>query len=183
MLVWGGAGSIGSAAVQLAKLMGFSVYATASEKHHAYAKSLGPTRVFEYKREDAVESIVRAVRQDGVRVQMGFDAAGVTKSCMDILKELKGEGPAKLASAISLSGVQPEVEGVEVKFVAAPADEKERTEFFHYVFNVWLKEKLEKGNFVPSPKIHVVEGGLESAQKALDELKKGMSGVRLILKV
>lgn len=53
---------------------------------------------------------------------------------------------------------------------------KERTEHFHFVFNVWLKEKLEKGEFVPSPKIQVVEGGLEGANKGLDELKKGVSG-------
>jgi hypothetical protein len=29
---------------------------------------------------------------------------------------------------------------------------------------------------VPSPKIQVVEGGLEVANKGLDELKKGVSG-------
>ena len=73
--------------------------------------------------------------------------------------------------------------GVEVKFVAAPEDEKERLEFFHFVFRVWLKEKLEKGEFVPSPKIQVVEGGLESAQRGLDVLKKGVNGVKLVLDV
>ncbi|KAL8685243.1 MAG: hypothetical protein Q9218_007883, partial [Villophora microphyllina] len=35
MLVWGGASSIGSAAVQIAKMLGFTVFATASEKHHS----------------------------------------------------------------------------------------------------------------------------------------------------
>lgn len=44
MLVWGGAGSVGSAAVQVAKLMGFHVYVTASEKHHEYLKRLGARR-------------------------------------------------------------------------------------------------------------------------------------------
>lgn len=72
---------------------------------------------------------------------------------------------------------------MEVKFVGAPTDEKERMEFFHFVFGVWLKEKLEKGEFVPSPKIQVVEGGLESAQKGLEKLKKGVNGVKLVLEV
>ncbi len=183
MLVWGAASSIGSAAVQIAKMMGFTVYATASEKHHEYIKSLGASKVWDYRAEGVVESIVKAAQADGVKVQMGFQAAageGVWQSCMDILKEWS---PAKLASAIPLSDQTPKVEGVDVKFVSAPADEKERTEFFHFVFNVWLKEKLDKGEYVPSPKIQVVEGGLEGANKGLDELKGGVSGVKLVLEV
>jgi hypothetical protein len=42
-------------------------------------------------------------------------------------------------------------------------------EFSHFVFGAWLKEKLETGEFVPSPKIQVIEGGLESVQKGLEE--------------
>ena len=114
---------------------------------------------------------------------MGFDAVGQLKSCMEILKELKGEGTAKLASAIPLSEDSPKVEGVEVKFVAAPGDEKERMGFSHFVFRVWLKERLEKGEFVPSPKVKMVEGGLEGVSKGLDELKKRVSGVKLVLEV
>jgi len=183
MLVWGGASSIGSAAVQVAKLMGFSVYVTASEKHHEYLKGLGATKVFDYKGEDVVGKIVKAVKEDGVTVETGFDAVGQVKSCLEILKEVKGHGTARLASAVPLSEDTPTEEGVEVKFVAAPADEGERMEFFHFVFGVWLKERLEKGEFVPSPKVKMVEGGLEGVSKGLDELKKGVSGVKLVLEV
>lgn len=72
---------------------------------------------------------------------------------------------------------------MEVKYIAPPEDEKEKKEHFHFVFRVWLKEKLEKGEFVPSPRVQVVQGGLESAQKGLDELKKGVSGVKLVLEL
>lgn len=183
MLVWGGASSIGSAMVQVAKLMGFRVYATASEKHHEYLMRLGASKMFDYKSADVVASIVKAAKGDGVTVETGFDAVGQLKSCLETLGELKGEGTAKLASAVPLSEDSPKVEGMEVKFVAAPKNEEERTEFFHFAFRVWLKERLEKGEFVPSPKVQVVEGGLESAQKGLDELKKGVSGMKLVLEV
>ena len=183
LLVWGGASSIGSAAVQVAKSMGFNVYVTASEKHHEYLKGLGASKVFDYKNENVVEDIVKAAKADGVTVQAGFDAVGQVKSCLDILKELKGEGTAKLATAVPPSEDTPKAEGVEVKFVSAPEGEKERTEHFHFVLGVWLKEKLEKGEFVPSPKAQVVEGGLESIDKGLDELKEGVSGVKLVLEV
>lgn len=87
-----------------------------------------------------------------------------------------------MAEAVPLSEDLPKMEGVEVKFVAAPTEE-ETTEFFRFVFGVWLKEKREKREFVPSAKIKVVEGGLESANKALDELKNGVSGTKFVLEV
>lgn len=183
MLVWGGASSVGSAVVQVAKLMGFSVYVTASEKHHEYLKSLGASKVFDYRSEHVVESLVKAVKEDGVTLHTGYDVVGQLKPCMEILKELKGSATAKLAEATPMSEDSPKMDGVEAKFVAAPEDEKERTEHLHFIFRVWLKEKLEKGEFVPSPKIKVIEGGLNSAQKALDELKEGVSGVKLVLEV
>ena len=183
MLVWGGASSIGSAAVQIARLMGFTVYTTASERHHEYLKCLGASKVFDYRGESVVRKVVDAAQEDGVTIKMGFDAVGQLKSCLEILKALSGEGPAKLASAVPLSEDSPTMEGVEVNFVAPPLDESERTEFFHFVFRIWLKEHLDKADFVPSPKIQVVDGGLKAAQKGLDELKKGVSGVKLVLEV
>lgn len=182
MLVWGGASSIGSAAVQVAKSMGFRVYTTASEKHHEYLKSLGASKVFDYREEDVVEKIVKAAKEDGVAVQTGFDAVGQMEPSMNILKELKGEGNAKLAEAVPFSEA-PKVEGVEARFIEAPRDEKERTDFFHFIFRVWLKEKLETEEIVPSPKIQMIEGGLESTNEGLDQLKKGVSGLKLVLEV
>ena len=184
MLVWGGASSIGSAAVQVARMMGFRVYVTANERHHEYLEKLGAAKVFDYKSEDVVERIVKAAKEDGVTVNTGFDAVGCLKECLEILKETKGEGAtAKLAEAVLLNEDSPTMEGVDVKFVSAPTDKKEQTEFFHFVFNVWLKEKLEKGEFVPSPGIKVIEGGLESVNKGLDEMRQRVSGVKLVLEI
>jgi NADPH:quinone reductase-like Zn-dependent oxidoreductase len=184
MLVWGAASSIGSAAVQIAHLMGFRVYGTASEKHHEYLKGLGASRMFDYNRKDVEKSIISAAKEDGVSLHTCFDAiADTLEPCLEVLKESKGSGTAKLAYARPLAPDSPQAEGVEVKFISSPSDEAERTEFFHFVCNVWLKEKLEKGQFVPSPKIEVVPGGLQSANKALDQLKKGVSGTKLVLEL
>ncbi|KDQ06000.1 hypothetical protein BOTBODRAFT_39851 [Botryobasidium botryosum FD-172 SS1] len=184
ILVWGGSSSVGSAALQTAKLMGFVVYTTASEKHHEYLKSLGASRVFDYKSEGVEASIIKAAKEDGLTFQVGYDAVGQLQSCLEILKALKEEGTtARVASAVPLSDASPTLEGVEVKFVASPVDEKARTELFHFVYRVWLKEKLEKGEFVPSPKIQVVGKGLESVQEGLDVLKKGVSGTKLVIEL
>ncbi|KAJ8101616.1 chaperonin 10-like protein, partial [Lipomyces tetrasporus] len=183
MLVWGGASSVGSGALQVAKLLGFSVYVTASEKHHSYLKSLGATRVFDYHSDDVVASIVKAAKEDGVAIKTGYVAVGSLQQCLDVLKEFKGDGMAKLASAPRLSPEAPKVDGIEVKFVMGPLGEEARTEHFHFIFHDWLKEKLDTGKFVPSPQIKVVEEGLLSANKALDEMKQGISGTKVVLEV
>jgi len=183
MLVWGGASSMGSAAVQGAKLMGFTVYTTASEKHHEYLKTLGASKVFDYRDDSVVEKIARAAKDDGITIDFGYDAVGQLESCLEVLKRCKGQEVAKLASAIPLSEDSPKVEDVESRFVQAPKDVEERKELFHFIFAIWLKDKLAKGDFVPSPKIKVIEGGLESLDKGLDELKKGVSGVKLVLEI
>ncbi|KAK0638050.1 Dehydrogenase azaJ [Lasiodiplodia hormozganensis] len=182
LLIWGGASSIGTAMIQLANMMGFAVYATASAKHHEYLKTLGAKRLFDYRGEGVEEKIVKAAKEDGVTLELGIDAVGALDSCLRILKELNPNG-AKLASAPPLTPESPKMEGVGLKFVMGPDDTDKLSDFFHFAFNVWLKKKLEAKEFVPSPKVKVVEGGLNSVQAALDELKAGVSGVKLVLQV
>ena len=184
LLVWGGASSVGSAVVQCGRIMGFRVYVAASAKHTDYLKSLGASQVFDYRDENVVANIVKAARDDGVVVSTGYDAVGQLKFSMDVLRQAKADGTAaKVASAVPLSDESPEVEGVEARFVDAPHDEKERDEHFQFVFTNWLKEKLEKGEFLPSPKVKVIEGGLEGINKGLEELKGGVSGVKLAVEI
>lgn len=183
VLVWGAASSVGSTTVQTAKSMGFKVYATASEKHHEYIKSLGASRVFDYKTKNVVDNIVEAVKADGVTVEIGYDAVGALESSQAVLKRLNPTKIVRLASAVPLTPESPTTEGVETKFVMSPLDPRERQEQIHWVFGVWLKKRLETGEFVPSPHIRVIEGGLTSVNKGLDELKKGVSGTKLVLEI
>lgn len=184
LLLWGGAGSVGSVTLQTAKCMGFIIYTTASEKHHEYLKELGASRVFDYKREDVVEQIIKTAKEDGISIDMGYNATpDGLMPCIEVLKAVKGEGMAKLAHAPQLPPDFSEVDGVEVKFVLPPVDAKERTEHFHFVFNVWLKENLANRNLVPSPKVRVIQGGLEAANEGLDEFQKGVSGVKMVLEI
>ena len=183
VLVWGGAGSVGSAALQTAKLLGFTVYATASPKHHDYLKSLGARRLFDYKDTNVVSNIVTAAKEDGLTIATGYDAAGALNELHGVLSQMRGISTAKIASAIPLRGETPSTEGVENVFVAAPNDEAERWEFSKFVFETWLQEKLATGQFKPSPGIQIVEGGLEGLNKGLDELKKGVSGTKLVAQI
>ena len=182
MLVWGGGSSVGSAAIQTANLLGFKVYATASAKHHEYLKSLGAKRVFDYKDEHVVASIVKTVREDQVALYLGYDAVGGLQPCQEILKRLNGDG-TKLVTTIPLQADSPITEGVDTVFVAAPGDWVQRMEFSRFVFGQWLQGKLAMGAFKPSPGLKVVEGGFEGLNQGLDELRQGVSGLKLVMEV
>jgi hypothetical protein len=52
-----------------------------------------------------------------------------------------------------------------------------------WLFNEYLQGALENGSAVPSPPAQIVEGGIGAMQEALDLLKKGVSGRKLVLKV
>ncbi|MFF9013673.1 NADP-dependent oxidoreductase [Streptomyces sp. NPDC014870] len=71
LLLHGAAGAVGSAAVQLAVAAGVTVIGTASERNHAYLKSLGAIPV---TYGEGLATRVRAAAPDGVDAV--FDAAG-----------------------------------------------------------------------------------------------------------
>lgn len=187
MLVWGGASSVGSAVIQIAKTMGFSIYVAASEKHTAYLKTLGATHVFDYKNPDIVSNIVAAAKADGVQINWGYDAVGQLALSTGVLSQAKSIDTVKLASAVHPLQVagwgDTKVPGVDVAFVAAPTDVDERAEHLKFITQGWLQEKLATGEFVPSPKIRVVPGGLEALNEALDILKAGVSGEKIVVEI
>ncbi|CZR65694.1 related to toxD protein [Phialocephala subalpina] len=182
-LVWGGASSVGTAAIQVAKSLGYIVFATASSKHHSYIKTLGADYLFDYKDEDVVEKIVKTAKDAGIFIDTGYDAVGAWKHSMQVLHEAKGDAKkAMLASAPPLKEEEmPKLGDVEAKFVLAPEGDEALAEHFGFVFNKWLKEKLAKGEWIVAPKIKKMGGGLEGLNDALDELKKGASGEKLVL--
>ncbi|KAJ5765506.1 alcohol dehydrogenase [Penicillium odoratum] len=55
ILIWGGASSVSSSAIQLAVLSGLEVVTTASKANHEYVKSLDASHVFDYKETTSIE--------------------------------------------------------------------------------------------------------------------------------
>lgn len=63
LVVWGGSSVVGSCAVQMARLAGYEVIATASEMNFEHCRELGAAQVYDYKSCSAVEDIVAACRE------------------------------------------------------------------------------------------------------------------------
>ncbi|KAK0654783.1 hypothetical protein B0T16DRAFT_395671 [Cercophora newfieldiana] len=79
VLIWGGAGSVGWAAVQLAREAGFgTILTTASEGNLGKLRGAGATHVFDYRKGEAVvEEIKGVLEREGVKLGVVFDAVGV----------------------------------------------------------------------------------------------------------
>ncbi|KAK4937515.1 hypothetical protein LTR10_021886 [Elasticomyces elasticus] len=185
VLVWGAGSSMGAGATQTAKAMGFTVYGTASPKNFEGLKSLGASRLFDYKDPEVVSKVLDAAKADGLSLKHVFRAAGdMGGSDLPPVQEiLKASGGGAIASTVILGEKAPQVEGVETKFVQGSEDADERNKFFAQAFHEWLAPRLAKGEYTPAPKARVAGSGLDSLNKGLDELRGGVSNVKIVIEL
>ena len=77
ILIWGGASSVGTLAIRIAKAVGFNpIFTTASPKNHATLKSLGATECFDYKASSVVDDIQAVAKARGLTLTTAFDTVG-----------------------------------------------------------------------------------------------------------
>ena len=194
ILIWSAASSVGSAALQIAKSMGFYVYATASAKHHAYLQELGngpgTVKLFDYHDPQLTAKISKEAEEDGVFVEMAILANGNLKDCIKVLAKAKGRSET-IARIISVPWsmqliwwkMKPIWRKTSVIFVQPKGNEAEIKESYEFIFGTWLKQKLVDGGIVPSPKPFVIEGGIAAIQQGVTTWKKGVSGVKIVIEI
>lgn len=165
VLIWGASSSVGMFAVQSAKTFGFTVYATASPKHHDLVKKLEAHAVFDYRASDVVSQIVSAVKKDGIKLHTAHcDVDGAPQPTLDALKEIKGDAHAKVAQSPLLSEGHPALDNTQIT-LNFPSMDGARSKHINEVFNGWLKTGLQSGEVIPSPLSSLrVVGGAECTQ-------------------
>jgi NADPH:quinone reductase-like Zn-dependent oxidoreductase len=132
ILVYGAAGAIGTAGVQLAKYFGADVTAVCKAKHHGLVRSLGADRVIDYTQEDFT--------RNGETYDVIFDAVGKLSflRCRDSLKPggtfLPTDGPINAIHALWTSRIGN-------KRVFAPIARSTQADV------LLLKELIEAGRF------------------------------------
>lgn len=184
VLIWGASSSVGTLAVQSAKTLGFITYATASPHHHDYIKKLGAHAVFDYHSSDVVAQIVRAVQEDGVKLHTAHAVVdGALQPILDVLKEVKGDAPANVAHSPILPEDHPTLDNTTIIFNLPTMDTVTRGKHIYNIFHEWLAGGLKSGSIVPSPKPQVEGGGLEGLNPALDKLKAGVSGTKIVVSI
>lgn len=188
LLVWGASSSVGTMGVQLARLQKNNgsaieaVYATAGAANHAYVKSLGADRVFDYKSHDVVDSIVSAAKEDNLVIRQCFLATGDVALCRAVLSAFAAGGGAKVASAPIVPPDTKEVQGVEVIFLVPSSDKTERLAQFQK-WMAQLSKYVAEGAIKPSPEPKVVGTGLNAINAGLDTLSQGVSCSKLVVQL
>src|SRR4051794_39639096 len=120
VLIHGGAGGVGSIAIQLAKAAGAYVYATASDKNLGFVRELGADRAIDYKNEDFVDIVGRET--DGSGVDIVLDAVGgetIVRS-VDVVRPLTGRIVTIVDTAHPLSLLEAWGRNVAMHFVFTP---------------------------------------------------------------
>ncbi|KAN0112361.1 putative alcohol dehydrogenase [Hyaloscypha variabilis] len=170
LLIWGASSSVGISALQLARNLGFKVFATASPSHYQTLKSLGAFEVFDYHDSSVVDKIVAAAKSAGAPISLGFDTIteGTTaKQAANVLATSGGKG-GKLVLVLEWPEGE-KVEGIEVSQTGATRTGRDQAELGKYI--------------VSAPKIEVVAGGIKAAQVVLNKLKAGVSEKKLVVTV
>ncbi|THG97000.1 hypothetical protein EW026_g4939 [Hermanssonia centrifuga] len=102
ILIYGGSGSVGMFAIQLAHLAGYKVVTTASPRNLELCKSLGADAVFDYNDPDVVNQIKEATNDS---LHKALDANSLESSQRITVQSL-APGPGKV---ISILGVHEQV--------------------------------------------------------------------------
>jgi NADPH:quinone reductase-like Zn-dependent oxidoreductase len=175
LLVWGGASSVGSNAIQLAVAAGYEVITTASPKNFGYVKSLGASQSFDYTSPNVVADLVAAFKTKPLAGAMDCIGAAAWEACVEV---------------VSASKDNKFVATTKGGFPTPPADITMKSLFGttlkdnhvgKAIYQDFLPKALASGAFVPAPEPFVVGHGLESVQAAVDLLKKGVSARKIVV--
>ncbi|KAM0716777.1 hypothetical protein Q7P37_008222 [Cladosporium fusiforme] len=193
VIVWGGSSVVGSCAIQLAKLAGYSVIATSSELNFSHCLSLGAENVFDYKSSHVVEDIVAACKgRHVVGAFVAYYNNDSTVACADIVSQVSGD--KVVATVAPPHFPPPEVSDKTVNIVASKFPKLQASTSFNttnapltqqpadwapafgdtregaYTLSEWLTPALAEGRFQLSPRPEVLGQGLEALQGAVDTM-------------
>jgi NADPH:quinone reductase-like Zn-dependent oxidoreductase len=179
LLVWGGSSSVGVNAIQLAVSAGYDVITTASPKNFGLLHSLGASQTLDYNLNSAtlLEQLVNLLE---ARTLAGvLHTAGDAKGPIGICAELfsKVEGNKFFTTTMTLPADMP----ADFQHSRVFASTIKDTGIAEAVFGDFLPEALSRGMYTPAPQAEVVGAGLESLQKGLDILRKGVSAKKLVV--
>lgn len=187
ILIYSGATAAGIYSIQLAKLAGLTVVATASPRSFDLVKSYGADEVFDYRDQAAVDQIVQAYPNLD-RAMDCFSEGNSTNFCAKCVRKTQGKVVTLLENGKStMDGATIEfilgytVFGSEFqwlppfgpKFQKVPSDNEALRRFYSMLPDVV--------NQLKPPPLKIIDPGLENLATGLDMLRQGqVSGTKLV---
>ncbi|KAF2449534.1 GroES-like protein [Karstenula rhodostoma CBS 690.94] len=182
ILIWGGASSVGSCAIQLCAAAGLTVLTTTSTKNFEYAKDIGAAETFDYLDDAIVEKLVKAAR--GKEVVGAYDAISSESSLAACVNFLHAVGGGKLSLTLASTKLPDLPEGVKVVAGRLPLQGPHGGEpIWRQVWTDFLGTGLQNGKLKAKPDAHILGGGLERLQEGLDLVRKGVSAKKVVVEL
>ncbi|KAI1127500.1 GroES-like protein [Nemania abortiva] len=201
ILVWGAASSVGQYTIQVLKYYGYKqIIATASPKHHALIKELGASDVYDYRSPTIVDDLLKGAQGgEGPAFPLIVDCIGSQEGTLAPISKVAQSGstvavmlPVILKHA--RKDIAPEYSmdaTTSVEWAPGVNVSGVRTHFYYR--NEMFREKLQTEiipallaqGIVQPNRYRVIEGEtlLERAKKALDVMREGVSGEKLVWRV
>ena len=201
VVVWGGATSVGSNAIQLAVAAGYEVLTTASLHNHDRMRRLGAAQAVDYSSPTAVPDLVAAVAGRTVAGVLAV-GTGSAEPAVTIAAATGAKRVAMASPSVSFAGIQGVnvhfvrtmsrlvggnialqarclVHGIRARFVWGSS--LMTNEVGPMLWADYLPAALADGRYQLAPAAEVVGVGLEQVQPALDALRRGVSARKLVV--
>jgi NADPH:quinone reductase-like Zn-dependent oxidoreductase len=194
-LVWGGASSLGQNAIQLAKLVGFKVIATASPHNWSNLTEIGVEKCFDYHDKDVLDQIKEYAGDD---ITLAFDTIVGATTSIDTYELMSKTKPSQMLIAIPFdeSTFREKNDYVEIKFpITYLAIEEVRVlggelrdpgllEATPATVRRVNKILAENSNAIRHMPIRVLPNGFDSLEEALDLSRTGkVSGEKIVVRM
>ncbi|KAK7469055.1 hypothetical protein VKT23_003548 [Stygiomarasmius scandens] len=188
ILVWGGSSSVGQYVIQLAKLSGLEVIATASPRNHDLVKSLGADAVFDYKEEDVSRKIREYTRNKLAYAIDCISEGDTPKLVGDSLGNEGGHVTVLLNVRVPREDVKSEFHLVVTLFgepfvTSPPLYDYPAYPEHRELAKIWvrlLSEQLKLGKLRTTP-VKVVPNGLADVPKWIEYHQQGKVNESILL--
>ncbi|KAJ6102527.1 alcohol dehydrogenase [Penicillium sp. IBT 16267x] len=177
ILIWGGASSVGSSAIQLAVASGLEVVTTASSANHEYVKSLGASYVFDYKDSSAVDQITSYLKPGDYIVDC-ISSKETQTSCGEILQKIGG---GKFPVVNYPSGTFPDNVTPSMAICLDPGFSASHVG--DAIWHKFMPSALAAGKFQAKPDPHLIRGGLSKVQEGIDLMREGVSAKKIVIDI
>lgn len=178
-MILGGSSALGAAAIQLLRMVSpdCAVLTTSSPKHHSHLKALGATHTLDRSSSTLVEDI-KAASSRGVDAI--FDAVGVGATDQHIFDTLDSQGPKRYAQV--WTGDDEIIAPAGIDSVLFRGRDVPKLQGGRNIM-LALQTLMEQGKYKPPVPVHKVGDGLDVLEEALNLMRKGVSGEKLVVAV
>ncbi|KID81119.1 Alcohol dehydrogenase superfamily, zinc-type [Metarhizium guizhouense ARSEF 977] len=168
LLVWAGASSVGTNAIQLAVASGY--------ENWDYCMAAGASRVFDYRSDTVVQDLIAAFKgrtcAGGLAIQRGSE-----QPTFDVVANSEG------SKFVAVAGPVPDQVPREIQAKMIFGSSLKDNEVGSKVFDDFLAGALADGKYQCLPKPMLVGHGLETLQDAMDRGLAGTSAEKLVVEI